>query len=359
MWKVNILTTFKIFYLNIFSNQIYHNAKKYRLYKLDVFSIKDFIIDKYNTIDLSPYGDGNSMLMRVDVISDAIQSLFENTKPIIYLSPKGKTFNQEIAYYYSQYCKGVNILCGRFEGVDERIIKKYNIIEVSIGNYVLSSGDIAALVFIDSCLRLLPMFLSNSIVKQESFGISSYSSLLEHSQYTRPKFWVDEVVPFVLFSGNYKLITSWRLATAEQKTKNLRTDLWNYYKIDKMNCDKRYIKSQIERLAKVKFIPRFRAGDTLRVYNRIIEGNNERIQIFEGVCLAVYCKGVSSSFKLKKITKGIVFEKNFPIYSPLIKKVDVIRRGSIRRSKLYYMRQFIGKAARVKEKIKSIITKGE
>jgi len=116
-----------------------------------------------------------------------------------------------------------------------------------------------------------------------------------------------------------------------------------------MNKALQYIEKNITRLTEGKELPNFKAGDTIKVHNLIIEGERERVQIFEGVCLAYFKRGIATSFKLKKISKGFVFEKSFPIYSPFVKKIEVIRRGKVRRSKLYYLREAVGKAARIKE----------
>ena len=116
-----------------------------------------------------------------------------------------------------------------------------------------------------------------------------------------------------------------------------------------MNLADRYIDKRVAKLKEGKEIPTFRAGDTLKVHNTIVEGENKRTQIFEGVCIGVYNKGIASSFKVKKVTKGMVFEKSFPLYSPLVSKIEVMRRGAVRQSKIYYMRELVGKAARIKE----------
>ncbi len=116
-----------------------------------------------------------------------------------------------------------------------------------------------------------------------------------------------------------------------------------------MNKASQYIEKNISKLTDGKILPKFSAGDTVKVHNLIIEGERERVQIFEGVCLAFYNRGIATSFKLKKISKGFVFEKSFPMYSPFVKKIEVTRRGKVRRSKLYYLRETVGKAARIKE----------
>ena len=231
MWRVNVLTLFPEIYPGPMKYSIHGKSSKAKLWNINVKNIRDFAFDKYKSVDSPPYGGGGGMILRADVLGEAIENFFlPNRLPIIYMSPKGRLFNQKMAKDFIQSADGINILCGRFEGIDERVIKEYKISEVSIGDYVLSSGDIASLVFMDCCLRLLPGYLGNEkSLEEESFGDGYYKSLLEYPHYTKPVMWKSNEVPKVLISGNHSRISEWRLNKAKEETKNKRPDLWNKY----------------------------------------------------------------------------------------------------------------------------------
>ena len=231
MWQVNILTLFPEIYPGPMQYSIHRKALEEKLWDIHVKNIRDFTLDKHKIVDSPPYGGGGGMILRADVLGEAIEEFFlPNRLPIIYLSPKGTLFNHKMAKNFVQSTNGINILCGRFEGIDERVIKEYKITEVSIGDYVLSSGDIAALVIMDSCLRLLPEYLGNEkSLEEESFGNGYYQNLLEYPHYTKPIIWKSNEVPEVLTSGNHTKINEWRLNKAKEETKNKRPDLWNKY----------------------------------------------------------------------------------------------------------------------------------
>jgi tRNA (guanine37-N1)-methyltransferase len=231
MWQINILTLFPEIYPGSLQYSISGKAFDAKLWTINAKNIRDFAPDKNKTVDSPPYGGGGGMILRADVLGEAIEQFFlPNGLPIIYLSPKGKLFNQKMAKSFVEEAQGMNILCGRFEGIDERIINEYKITEVSIGDYVLSSGDIASFVVIDCCLRLLPGYLGNEeSLKEESFGMGHYEDLLEYPHYTKPAVWKSEQVPEVLISGNHAKINEWRLNLAEDKTRETRPDLWSKY----------------------------------------------------------------------------------------------------------------------------------
>ena len=231
MWKVNILTLFPEMYPGPLSYSISGKAMNSNIWQLEVKNIRDYAQDKHKIVDDTPYGGGGGMVLRPDVLGKAIEDFFKkNNYPIIYPSPKGVLFNQSVAKSFVNSHKGINILCGRFEGIDERVIKEYKISEVSIGDYVLSSGDIASFVLIDSCLRFVQGYIGNreSLI-EESFGEGDYGNLLEYPHYTKPLLWKSNKVPQVLTSGNHKEINKWRLNQAKETTKNKRPDLWNKY----------------------------------------------------------------------------------------------------------------------------------
>ena len=231
MWKVNILTLFPEMYPGPLEYSISGKSMYSNIWHLEAKNIRDYAKDKHKVVDSSPYGGGGGMLLRPDVLGDAIEDFFlKNNYPIIYLTPKGSLFNQLMAKSFVNSYKGINILCGRFEGIDERVIKEYKILEVSIGDYVLSSGDIASFVLIDSCLRFVRGHIGNKeSLTEESFAEGDYEYLLEYPHYTKPLLWKSNEVPKVLTSGNHKKINEWRLNQAKEITKNNRPDLWNKY----------------------------------------------------------------------------------------------------------------------------------
>ena len=227
MWQVRVLTLFPELFPGILAYSVTGNALKEGIWSIESKDIRDFAHDKHKTVDEPPYGGGGGMVMKADVLGDAIEEFFlPNGYPIIYLSPRGKVFNQGMVREFTKE-KGINILCGRFEGVDERVLLQYKIAEVSVGDYVLSSGDIASFTVLDACIRTLPEVLdSQEALEEESFGLAlGEGNMLEYPHYTRPQVWKGLDVPEVLLSGNHQAIKRWRLERAVEKTKIVRPDL--------------------------------------------------------------------------------------------------------------------------------------
>ena len=205
---------------------LYRKAHNNKLWDLSVINIRDVATDKHKTVDDTPYGGGSGMLLKADVLA---RSLDQNTKKgerILYLSPKGKKFDQKLAQELSKE-KSISLICGHFEGVDERILTTRDIEEVSIGDYILSGGETAALVVLDSILRLLPGVLGNN---KSSVDETFENGLLEYPQYTKPQIWEKKTVPDVLLSGDHDKIKDWRLSQSEAITRDRRPDLWQKYK---------------------------------------------------------------------------------------------------------------------------------
>lgn len=192
---------------------------------MDVVNIRDYAFDKHGSVDDTPCGGGAGMVMRPDVLGEAIKANHQSGERIIYMSPRGKVFNQEMAKELSLE-KNLTIICGRFEGIDQRIIDAYEIEEVSIGDYVLTGGEQAAQILLDASVRLIEGVLGNSeSVEDESFE----NGLLEHPQYTRPIDWEKKSVPEILLSGHHKKIKEWRLQQSLEITKQKRPDLYKKY----------------------------------------------------------------------------------------------------------------------------------
>ena len=229
MWKARVFTLYPEIFPGPLSKGLYGKALQKKIWDLEVIDIRDSAEDKHKTVDDTPFGGGSSMLMRADVIANSLDNNISNkNEPIIYLSPKGKKFDQ--IYAKKIMSKNINILCGHFEGVDQRLLETRNIEEVSIGDYILSGGEIGAFVMIDTIVRLIPGVLGNfDSLTEETFE----RDLLEYPQYTKPQKWEKKDVPDVLLGGDHAKIKDWRLAQSEDITRRRRTDLWKNYKKNK------------------------------------------------------------------------------------------------------------------------------
>ena len=226
MWQAQVFTLYQEVFPGPLSKGLYGKAMSKKLWDLKVVNIRDAAKDKHKTVDDTPYGGGSGMLLKADVLAKSLdQNRIEGEK-ILYLSPKGKKFDQSYAKKLAT-AKSLSLICGHFEGVDERVLSTRNIEEVSIGDYVLSGGETAAYVVIDSVLRLLPGVLGNDNSKiEETFE----NGLLEYPQYTKPQIWEEKSVPDVLLSGDHSKIKDWRLSQSEAITRDRRPDLWEKYK---------------------------------------------------------------------------------------------------------------------------------
>ena len=226
MWQAQVFTLYPEVFPGPLSKGLYGKALSNNLWKLKVVNIRDAADDKHKTVDDTPYGGGSGMLLKADVLAKSLDKNKNENERILYLSPKGKKFDQNLAKELANE-KSLSIICGHFEGVDERILSTRKIEEISIGDYVLSGGESAAYVVIDSILRLLPGVLGNENSKlDETFE----NGLLEYPQYTKPQVWEEKAVPDVLLSGDHNKIKHWRLSQSEAITRDRRPDLWEKYK---------------------------------------------------------------------------------------------------------------------------------
>ena len=226
MFEVKIFTLYPDLYPGPLNTGVYRKAQENKIWSLNVVNIRDYAVDKHGTVDDTPFGGGSGMLLRPDVVASALDKNIKSNEAIIYLSPKGKRFDQTIALKFSKL-KKLNLLCGHFEGIDQRLLETRNIQEYSIGDYVLSGGETASFVFIDSIIRLLPGVLGNAnSTTEESFE----NDLLEYPQYTKPQKWEGKSTPEVLLSGDHAKIKDWRLSQSEAITRDRRPDLWHKYK---------------------------------------------------------------------------------------------------------------------------------
>ena len=226
MFQAQVFTLYPEIFPGPLAKGLYGKALSNKLWSLSVINIRDAASDKHKTVDDTPYGGGTGMLLKPDVLAKSLDQKVKKGERVFYLSPKGKKFDQKLAQDLSRE-KSISLICGHFEGVDERVLNTRNIEEISIGDYVLSGGETAALVVLDGILRLLPGVLGNAKSSiDETFG----NGLLEYPQYTKPQIWEKKSVPEVLLSGDHAKIKDWRLSQSEAITRDRRPDLWQKYK---------------------------------------------------------------------------------------------------------------------------------
>ena len=228
MFQAKIFTLYPEYFPGPFEIGICKKAFEKKLWDLKLINIRDYADDKHKTVDDTPYGGGVGMLMRPDVVAKSLDANLDEKETVYYLTPKGKIFNQDIAKDIVKKNK-VNILCGHFEGVDQRVLDSRNVEEISIGDFILSGGEMASFIVLDTVLRLVPGVIGNlNSTKDESFE----NGLLEYPQYTKPQIWEKLSVPDILLSGDHNKIKSWRLSQSEAITRHRRPDLWQKYKKD-------------------------------------------------------------------------------------------------------------------------------
>jgi tRNA (guanine37-N1)-methyltransferase len=225
VWQANVLTLFPELFPGVLGASLTGRALKEGGWQLRAHDLREYGLTKHRNVDDTPAGGGAGMVLRADVVGPAIEAVQARKRgrwPILYMSPRGRRFDQAMARDLST-CAGVTILCGRFEGVDERVIEQYGITEVSLGDFVMTGGELAAQAMIDATVRLLPGVLGNA----ESTVEESHSAgLLEHPQYTKPAEWQGREIPPVLMSGNHAEIAKWRREMSHKLTAERRPDLW-------------------------------------------------------------------------------------------------------------------------------------
>jgi len=229
MWTARVFTLYPELFPGPLNSGLYKKALDKKIWSLEVVNIRDYATDKHKTVDDTPFGGGSGMLMRADVIANSLdKNISDKNEPIIYLSPKGKKFDQICAKKILD--KNINIICGHFEGVDERLLETRNIEEISVGDFVLSGGEVGAFIVIDAIVRLIPGVLGNyDSLNEETFE----RNLLEYPQYTKPQKWEKREVPDVLLTGDHTKIKDWRLTQSRDITRRRRPDLWKKHKKNK------------------------------------------------------------------------------------------------------------------------------
>ena len=226
MWQAQVFTLYPEIFPGPLSKGLYGKALSNKIWNLKVVNIRDAADDKPKTVDDTPFGGGSGMLLKADVLAKSIDQNKKEGERIFYLTPKGKKFDQKLAKELSKE-KSISLICGHFEGVDERVLSTRNIEEISIGDFILSGGEAATFAVLDSILRLLPGVLGNDQSKNDE---SFENGLLEYPQYTKPQIWEKKSVPEVLLSGDHSKIKDWRLSESEAITRDRRPDLWQKYK---------------------------------------------------------------------------------------------------------------------------------
>jgi tRNA (guanine37-N1)-methyltransferase len=222
MWRASVLTIFPEMFPGPLGLSLAGKALASGAWSLDVVDIRNFATDKHRTVDDTPAGGGPGMVMKADVLGRAIDATATDTRPRLLMSPRGTPLTQSRIEALTRDA-GVVLVCGRFEGVDERVIVARGLEEVSVGDYVLSGGEIAAMALIDACVRLLPGVMGTAASSaEESFA----DGLLEYPHYTRPQLWEGRPIPEILTSGDHAKIAAWRRAEAERLTRERRPDLW-------------------------------------------------------------------------------------------------------------------------------------
>lgn len=220
MFKASIITLFPEAFPGALGVSLIGKALRDGLWALDTTQLRDFGQGPHRNVDDTPAGGGAGMVIRADVAAAAIDSIARDDRPLIYLSPRGDQFNQEMARAWAQG-PGVVLFCGRFEGLDERVIEARGMQEVAVGEAVLAGGEAATMVLLEACVRLIPGVLGNDAsTVEESFS----DGLLEHPQYTRPRAWEGRAIPEVLTSGDHAKVEAWRKAERERITRARRTD---------------------------------------------------------------------------------------------------------------------------------------
>lgn len=219
-WAARVITLFPEAFPGTLGLSLTGKALDLGLWRLDAVDLRQFGIGKHRNVDDTPAGGGAGMVLRADVVDAALRAAAG--LPVVYLSPRGRRFDQAMARQWAAG-PGITLLCGRFEGVDQRVLDHHNIAEVSLGDFVMTGGEIAAQAMLDATVRLLPGVLGNAdSAVEESFS----DGLLEHPQYTRPAVWEGREIPAVLQSGNHAEIAKWRRSEAERITRERRPDLW-------------------------------------------------------------------------------------------------------------------------------------
>ena len=393
--RIDVFTIFPEMVRDFGGHSLLGKAQDRGLLDLRAHDLREHATDVHRTVDDSPFGGGAGMVLMPEPVFAAVEAV-EPPRPLFLLSPAGRRFDQRMAEELAA-SSGFSLLCGRYEGVDDRVRTHLCDGEVSLGDFVLNGGEVAAFAIVEAVARLVPGVMGNA----ESAGDESFSSgLLEYPQFTRPASFRGWDVPEVLRSGDHGRVDRWRRAEALARTARDRPDLiaargglsdddvrlladhgyrpgrWlRAPEEDRLSCGPRVrpdaaastpmraLRSIPRRSTRAMKptdlvdqtnlrddVPDFAPGDTLKVHVRVVEGTRERVQIFQGAVIRRQGGGVQETFTVRKLSFGVGVERTFPVHSPTISKIEVVTRGDVRRAKLYYLRDRVGKSAKIKEK---------
>jgi tRNA (guanine37-N1)-methyltransferase len=357
--RIEVFTIFPTLVEGFLGHSLIAKAREEGLLDLRVHDLRSAATDPHRSVDDSPFGGGPGMVLMPEPLFGAVEAV-DPARPLYLLGPGGERFDQQKARALAA-TDGFSMLCGRYEGVDERVREHLVDGELSVGDFVLSGGEVAALVVIEAVARLVPGVMGNDeSATEESFS----EGLLEHPQYTRPADFRGWEVPDVLRSGDHGRIARWRRAQALARTIADRAGparlggvrfsplSWRIPSRRTPAGVERAMKSTdlIDQQSLRSDVPDFAPGDNLKVHVRVVEGNRERIQVFQGHVTRRQGSGLQETFTVRKVSFGVGVERTFPVHTPIIAKIEVVTRGDVRRAKLYDLRDRVGKAAKVKEK---------
>lgn len=230
--KISIFTIFPDIINDFCNKSLLGKALEKKLWELNIINIRDYSNNKHKKVDDKPFGGNEGLVIRSDILGNAIEQNSNNNTKLIYLTPRGKTLDQNDIKNFLNY-KDLGIICGRYEGIDQRVIEEYNIEEYSIGDFIIMGGELPALMLIEGIIRCCDEVVHNkNSINNDSFGgitANEFNYLLEYPLYTQPQIWKNRKIPEILVSGNHERIKQWKLEEAKNITKNRRPDLWNKY----------------------------------------------------------------------------------------------------------------------------------
>jgi tRNA (guanine37-N1)-methyltransferase len=335
--EIDVLTLFPAMIEAPLAASIPGRIQERGLVEIRARDLREWGIGRHRSVDDAPYGGGAGMVMRPEPIAAGIEAVRRPASLVILLDPAGRRFDQRLAHDLAARSHLV-FVCPRYEGIDDRVRALVDL-ELSIGDYVLTGGELPALVVIDAVIRLLPGAIDEASTAEESFA----DGLLEYPQYTRPPSFRGNDVPTsgrgpVLYSAvgrpGRPFLSPIRGFTLPTKEQDRLVTVLDEIVSDQLRTD----------------LPEIASGDTVKVSAKVVEGNRERIQVFEGTVMRLRGGGITRSITVRRIASGVGVERTFKINSPRIEKIEVVRHGQVRRAQLYFLRKRVGKAATLRER---------
>ena len=372
--RIDVFTIFPAMVEGFAGQSLLGKAQESGVLDLRVHDLRVATTDPHRSVDDAPFGGGAGMVLMAEPVFAAVERA-EPPRPLLYLGPAGRRLDQAWARELAG-ADGFSLLCGRYEGVDERVREHLVDGELSIGDYVLGGGEVAAMVVLEAVGRLVPGVMGNDAsADDESFS----DGLLEYPHYTRPAELRGWEVPEVLRSGDHAQGgplaprpgagahppapsrpargAGWahrRGSAAARRVRPLSRRPPILVCPTHTESPARSLAMQptdlVDQTSLRTDIPDFAPGDTLKVHVRVVEGAKERLQVFQGAVIGRQGDGLRETFTVRKVSYGVGVERTFPVHAPSVAKIEVVTRGDVRRAKLYYLRDRAGKAAKIKEK---------